>query len=98
MRGKAAEAQAMRYIEKVSLGKFANSYPHTLATCCFMPADSVTSGKGGLSWYIFENKNMLNIPAEFAGLFTVIVIGLIVENMIFRSIESATVRRWGMQS
>ena len=31
MRGKAAEAQAMRYIEKVNLTKFANSYPHTLS-------------------------------------------------------------------
>jgi NitT/TauT family transport system ATP-binding protein len=31
MGGKAAEAQAMRYIEKVNLAKFANSYPHTLS-------------------------------------------------------------------
>src|SRR6202158_5880028 len=31
MRGKAAEAQAMRYIEKVNLAKFADSYPHTLS-------------------------------------------------------------------
>jgi NitT/TauT family transport system ATP-binding protein len=31
MRGRAAEEQAMRYIEKVNLGKFANSYPHTLS-------------------------------------------------------------------
>ena len=31
MRGPAAEAQAMRYIEKVNLVKFANSYPHTLS-------------------------------------------------------------------
>jgi NitT/TauT family transport system ATP-binding protein len=31
MRGKAAEAQAMRYIDKVNLAKFANSYPHTLS-------------------------------------------------------------------
>jgi NitT/TauT family transport system ATP-binding protein len=31
MRGRAAEAQAMRYIEKVNLAKFANSYPHTLS-------------------------------------------------------------------
>jgi NitT/TauT family transport system ATP-binding protein len=31
MRGRAAEQQAMRYIEKVNLGKFANSYPHTLS-------------------------------------------------------------------
>ena len=31
MRGKAASAQAMRYIEKVNLTKFADSYPHTLS-------------------------------------------------------------------
>ena len=58
----------------------------------------VSSGKGGLGWYIYENKNMLDIPAVFAGLFTVILIGLTVENLIFRNIEAATVRRWGMQS
>ena len=37
-------------------------------------------------------------PSVFAGLFTVIVIGLVVENLIFRVIEQRTVRRWGMQS
>ena len=58
----------------------------------------VSSGKGGLGWYIYENKNMLDIPAVFAGLFTVILIGLTVENLIFRNIEAATVRKWGMQS
>jgi NitT/TauT family transport system permease protein len=58
----------------------------------------VSSGKGGLGWYIYENKNMLDIPAVFAGLFTVILIGLVVENLIFRNIETATVRKWGMQS
>lgn len=31
MRGKEADDQAMRYIEKVSLTKFANAYPHTLS-------------------------------------------------------------------
>jgi NitT/TauT family transport system permease protein len=58
----------------------------------------VSSGRGGLGWYIYEHKNMLDIPAVFAGLFTVILIGLTVENLIFRNIEAATVRRWGMQS
>jgi NitT/TauT family transport system permease protein len=58
----------------------------------------VSSGKGGLGWYIYENKNMLDIPAVFAGLLTVILIGLLVENVIFRNIEAVTVRRWGMQS
>ena len=58
----------------------------------------VSSGRGGLGWYIYEHKNMLDIPAVFAGLFTVILIGLIVENLIFRNVEAATVRRWGMQT
>ena len=58
----------------------------------------VASGQGGLGWYIFENRNLLDIPAVFAGLLTVIVIGLIVENFVFRLIEKRTVRRWGMQS
>ena len=58
----------------------------------------VSSGSGGLGWFIYENKNQLEIPSVFAGLFTVIVIGLLVENVIFRTIEARTVRKWGMQS
>jgi NitT/TauT family transport system permease protein len=57
-----------------------------------------SSGKGGLGWFIYEAKNQLEIPAVFAGLFTVILIGLLVENLIFRNIERVTVKRWGMQS
>jgi len=58
----------------------------------------VSSGSGGLGWYIFEEKNQLLIPNVFAGLLTVILFGLAVENLIFKSIESRTVRRWGMQT
>ena len=58
----------------------------------------VSSGSGGLGWFIYENKNQLEIPSVFAGLFTVILIGLLVENVIFRSIELRTVRKWGMQT
>jgi len=58
----------------------------------------VSSGKGGLGWYIFENKNQLNIPEVFAGLLTIILIGLAVENVVFRFIEIRTVQRWGMQT
>jgi NitT/TauT family transport system permease protein len=58
----------------------------------------VSSGQGGLGWYIFESKNQLNIPEVFAGLLTIILIGLAVENVVFRYIESRTVQRWGMQS
>jgi NitT/TauT family transport system permease protein len=58
----------------------------------------VSSGQGGLGWFIFENRNLLDIPAVFAGLLTVILIGLVVENLIFRTIERNTVQKWGTQS
>jgi NitT/TauT family transport system permease protein len=57
----------------------------------------VSSGSGGLGWFIFENRNELDTANVFAGLFTVIIIGLLVESVIFRAIEERTVRRWGMQ-
>jgi sulfonate transport system permease protein len=57
----------------------------------------VSSGSGGIGWYIFEHKNQLLIPQVFAGLLTVILFGLFVEHVIFRTIEDRTVRRWGMQ-
>lgn len=56
----------------------------------------VSSGEGGIGWYIFEHKNQLLIPEVFAGLLTVILFGLLVENVIFKLVEDRTVRRWGM--
>jgi NitT/TauT family transport system permease protein len=56
----------------------------------------VSSGKGGLGWFIYENKNEMEVAYVFAGLLTVILIGISVENLIFRSIENRTVRKWGM--
>jgi NitT/TauT family transport system permease protein len=58
----------------------------------------VASGKGGLGWFIYESRTVLDIPAVFAGLLTVILIGLFVENLVFRLIERRTVRMWGVQS
>jgi NitT/TauT family transport system permease protein len=57
-----------------------------------------TSGQGGLGWYIFEAKNLLNIPEVFAGLLSIILIGLFIENVVFKLIEARTIGRWGMQN
>ncbi|KIG08045.1 ABC transporter permease [Caballeronia concitans] len=57
-----------------------------------------SSGKGGLGWYIFQNRNELYTDRVFAGLAAVIVIGLAVEHLVFDTIERVTVRRWGVQS
>jgi len=57
----------------------------------------VSSGSGGLGWFIFENRNLLETANVFAGLTAVIVIGLLVESVVFRFVEERTVRKWGMQ-
>ncbi|MCX2891323.1 ABC transporter permease [Pseudomonas sp. LB-090624] len=56
-----------------------------------------SSGKGGLGWYIFQNRNELYTDKVFAGLAVVILIGLLVEGLVFNTLERLTVRRWGMQ-
>ncbi|HSN15796.1 MAG TPA: ABC transporter permease subunit [Anaeromyxobacteraceae bacterium] len=58
----------------------------------------VSSGQGGIGWYIFERKSLLDMPAVFAGLITVVLIGLAVEAGVFRPIEARTVGRWGMRA
>lgn len=60
-------------------------------------ADTEGTASGGLGWFIFANQMDLQIPHVFAGLFSVIVVGVVVENVVFRKIEEHTVARWGMQ-
>jgi len=56
-----------------------------------------SSGKGGLGWYIFQNRNELYTDRVFAGLALVVIIGLLVEGLGFATLERLTVRRWGQQ-
>jgi NitT/TauT family transport system permease protein len=55
------------------------------------------SGKGGLGWYIFQNRNELYTDRVFAGLVMVVLIGLLVESLGFATLERLTVRKWGQQ-
>lgn len=61
-------------------------------------SDTAEEQSGGLGWFVFSNQMDMQIPHVFAGLFTVILVGVFVENIIFTNIEARTVRRWGMQS
>jgi len=55
------------------------------------------SNAGGLGWIIFAAQMENQTAIVFAGLFSVIIVGILIENGIFRNIEDRTVRRWGMQ-
>ena len=57
----------------------------------------VSARSGGIGWYIFEARNDLDTATVFSGLLAVILIGLIIESVVFRSIEARTVNLWGMQ-
>ncbi|MGI9410425.1 MAG: ABC transporter permease [Hyphomicrobiaceae bacterium] len=61
-------------------------------------SDTAETASGGLGWFVFSNQMDLQIAHVFAGLFTVILVGVVVENVIFNNIETRTVRRWGMQA
>jgi len=56
----------------------------------------VSSGSGGIGWFIYENKNQLEIAYVFAGLLTVIAIGVSMDSL-FRLVERRTINRWGMK-
>ncbi|MFC5479378.1 ABC transporter permease [Massilia suwonensis] len=56
-----------------------------------------TSGQGGLGWFIFQSRNELFTDKVFAGLAAVIIIGLLVEHVVFQTLERVTVRKWGME-
>ncbi|HSM92679.1 MAG TPA: ABC transporter permease subunit [Anaeromyxobacteraceae bacterium] len=58
----------------------------------------VSSGQGGIGWFIYEKKSLLEMPQVFAGLIAVVLIGLAVETGIFRPLEARTVGRWGMRA
>ncbi len=55
-----------------------------------------SSRQGGLGWFIFQHRNELDIPDVFAGLLSIVIIGFLVEGVLFRLIEGRTVKRWGM--
>ena len=58
----------------------------------------VAGSQGGLGWFIYQNRFEMNTDLVFAGLLTVILIGLLVENLFFRWLERRTVLRWGMST
>lgn len=53
-------------------------------------------GKGGLGWFIFKNRVFMDTAGIFAGLIVIVVIGMMVEDIVFDKLERATIKKWGM--
>jgi len=51
---------------------------------------------GGLGWYIYKERYLMDISGVFAALVVIGIIGILVEDLLFGFIERKTVKRWGM--
>ncbi|MET0349212.1 MAG: ABC transporter permease [Rhizobacter sp.] len=58
----------------------------------------VSARSGGLGWFIYTNRAQLETANVFAGLLAVILIGLVVETVIFTTLTKLTVQRWGQEA
>ena len=56
-----------------------------------------TTGSGaGIGWYIFTRRVNMDTAGMYASLIVIIIIGIIIEYGVFRTIENNTVKKWGM--
>ena len=67
----------------------------------FISAEMVfgaVGAKGGIGWYILTQRTFMNTAGLFAGIILVILIGMLVEDVLFASIEKHTLEKWGMKA
>ncbi|MGI6404738.1 MAG: ABC transporter permease [Oscillospiraceae bacterium] len=53
------------------------------------------ASSGGVGWFLFQNRVMMDTAGLFAGIFVVAIIGMLVEELLLW-VERKTVIRWGM--
>jgi len=53
-------------------------------------------GSGGVGWFIFNKRVFMDTSGLFAGILVVIIIGILVEDILFHFLEKTTVEKWGM--
>lgn len=81
---------AMGYIitgQKLALGR---------AWRAVIGAEMFASTDFGLGFMIQDASSFLDTESMFAAIITVGIMGLILENILFRYVEKATIERWGM--
>jgi sulfonate transport system permease protein len=51
---------------------------------------------GGLGWYIYKARFFMEVSGMFAGLLAVIIIGMVVDEFVLKTLDRNTVQKWGM--
>lgn len=52
---------------------------------------------GGIGWYLLNQRTFMDTAGLFAGIVLVIIIGILVEDILFSALENRTLKRWGMK-
>ncbi len=55
-------------------------------------------GLGGLGWFVYSRRVFMNTGGLFAGILVVIILGVAVEELGFRTLERLTIERWGVSA
>ncbi len=52
---------------------------------------------GGIGWYLFERRVYMDSPGLYAGILLVMLAGVLMDALLFGSLEKYTARRWGRE-
>jgi len=54
----------------------------------------VVGSSSGLGWYIFKQRVFMNTPGLYGGLVIIIILGLLVEGIVFKKLENVYLGKW----
>jgi ABC-type nitrate/sulfonate/bicarbonate transport system permease component len=60
--------------------------------------EMIAGAGSGLGWMIFASRQFMSTDVMFVGIGVVGIIGLILERVLFQTIETRTLKRWGLMS
>lgn len=52
-------------------------------------------GAGGLGWFIYNKRIFMDTAGLYGGIIMLMIIGLLVETVLFRNLEKRTILHWG---
>lgn len=56
----------------------------------------VSGSIGGIGWYIYVKRYQMNTAGTFSALLIMMLIGILIENVLFAQLEKYTIKKWGM--
>lgn len=57
----------------------------------------VIGTQGGIGWFIFQRRVFMDTTGMYSGLILLIIIGLVIEDILFGRLETVLEKRWGVQ-